>query len=80
MFNLGILEDIVSNPVLIGAVTLVAVYTLARSFDITEDAGAGTKSLLESIGAAIQKPFTFSGDLIKSGGSWIGNALDSPWW
>jgi hypothetical protein len=80
VFSLGILEDIVSNPVLIGAVTLVAVYTISRSFDITEDAGAGTKSLLESIGGAVQKPFTFGADLIKSGGSWAGNALDSPWW
>lgn len=80
MFNLGILEDIVSNPVLIGATTLVAVIFISRSFDITEEAGAGTKSLLESIGGAIQKPFTYTAESIDSAASWIGNALDSPWW
>ena len=60
--------------------SLVSVYTIARTFDITEDTGAGTKDLLESVGAAIQKPFTFGAGLIEDGSSWVGNALDSPWW
>ena len=73
----GILESIVSSPLIIGSLAVGGIIIFLRSADSADAAGAGTKSLLEQLGGAITSPFSWTAGALEDTGGWIADSLDS---
>ena len=74
---MGILEDIVASPLLIGSITVTALVIYLRSAEVAEAGGGRLADIAESIGGAIQKPFSWFGSRTEDFTSWASGAIDS---
>jgi hypothetical protein len=73
----GILESIVSNPLIIGSLAVGTIVIYLRTADSVDEAGRGTKSLLEQLGAAIVSPFSWTAGALEDTGGWLSDTIDS---
>lgn len=74
---MGLLDDIVENPILIGGLTFATVVALYLTADVTKDTTEKSGNALTEILNAIKAPFSFTGDKIDDFTSWASDTLDS---
>jgi hypothetical protein len=74
---MGIIDDIVENPILIGGITLTAIVALYLTADLTKDTTEKAADLTTTVIEVIKAPFSFTGDKIDDFTSWADDALDS---